>query len=389
MQVCREFNVPVFFCAVDPKWGNVHAWLRETDELTVRCRRWAFAWLNRAHAEPAGALPLQSANYLPARPLEVCGGADHRFSITYDFADTSFLSYGGVEGLLALRWDGAAEQLILPAAPRQRWACLYWHLRAPLPMEAVKACVRGELQGQGAGVQVAAGTSLVHWSPASLEASRPRQPFALSGAVPENWQGEEAWVKLEMQAPAHGQVRVQELHITGRTKPPTQKIIRLSPTAERRVLYCDDCTSPKLLHLADIDRAAELHWQPGSWYITGAPGRPNRVRLRLHFVADAPLAEAEVRLEAVAWTQAHGASIVAGLSRDGEKLLVMRNTAQMPQQEQYGCFAGHMVLPLAEAAELAQAQDFWLIMELINASGVKAGPSNLLQGLEVVGRRAP
>ncbi|MCD6351505.1 MAG: hypothetical protein J7M26_05250, partial [Armatimonadetes bacterium] len=136
MRICREFDVPVFFYAVDRRWGNVHAWLRDTDEETIRCRRWALQWVDRAHSLPPTRQPPASAQFLAARPMEVCGGKDNTFSVTFDFSDTTFANRAGLEGLLNLRWDGAAKKVRLVAGPGEGppKARLYWHLTAPLPM---------------------------------------------------------------------------------------------------------------------------------------------------------------------------------------------------------------------------------------------------------------
>lgn len=386
MQICREFNLPVFFYAVDRHWGNVHAWLRDTDPLTVRCRRWALGWIARAHAERVGGLPLPTADYLAGRVWEVCGGRDLDFELGWDFADTGFLDFAGVEGLMALRWDGQTERLVVQGAGRPRRVRLQWHLTSPLKMKGVGARLSARLEGQGSRVQLAVGSSLIRWWSAEKRSSGKFGRYELSAALPEDWQGHEAWVAVQMDAAAGGTVVLDELAITGRSLRPQTKTITLHPGPERAVLYRDDCRTPKLIHFAEVDRPEELQWRPGQWYITGAEGRANRVKVALHFVCEKPLADGEVRIDCLAWTRAHGARIVAGLSADGRQMLVRRDTAELPQDERYKRFSGVMTLPLAEADRLREAKEFWVLIELVNASGVRAGASNVLRGLEVIGR---
>ncbi len=388
MRICRESDVPVFFYAVDRTWGNVHAWLRDTDAETAACRRWVFDWIARAHAEAPDGLPLMSAGFLDARPAEVCGGADNAFATEYDFSEVGFLDHAGAEGLLDLRWDGLAEKLLLAAGDEARSARLFWHLRSPLEIEALSASVTGEARGKGARVSIAVGPNILHWHPAALEAQAGTQTLDLTASTPQDWRGREGWVMLELSAPAGGDIALDRLALRGRTLPPAERIIRLEPGPEAGVLYRDDFTSPKLIHFAEVDQPEELQWRPGDWYITGKQGQANRVRVRVHFASERALAEAEVRVDALAWTRDHGASIRMGVSGDGETILAARNTAELPQDERYHRFSGVVSLPLAEVEGLRGAKDFWLIVELVNACGVKAGPSNVLRSLEVVGRAA-
>jgi len=384
MRICREFNVPVFFYAVGNHWGNVHEWFRDDEETTARSRRWALEWISRAHAEPAGTLPLRAAEYLASRPLEVCGGADKSFRVRYAFDDLSFLDYAGVEGLLSLRWDGREEKLFIEGRRASRRAVLYWHLTSPFDMEALRA----EVSGAGKDAQIALGLcpTLVHWHGQVVKAEAEEAGFTASASLPDDWHGRDAWLMLEMSLAPEGRVVLDAIEIKGRTRPPVEKVILLQPGPEAGVLYRDDFVSPRLLHVAEIDRPEELHWRPGGWHITGAEGASNRVRVRVRFVSEKPLAEGEVRIGAVAWTRDHAARIVASLSADGERPLVRRDTAELPQDEQYARFSGVISLPLAEATELSQTKEFWLLLDFVNESGVRAGPSATISFLEVFGR---
>ncbi|MCX7599028.1 MAG: hypothetical protein N2512_09210 [Armatimonadetes bacterium] len=386
MRVCREFNVPVFFYAVGKEFGNVHEWFHDDEELTARSRRWALQWINRAHAEPPGILPLRSADYLDGRPMEVCGGADNVFRARFLFDDTDFLDFAGVEGLLSLRWDGFAERLFVEGAGTPRRAFIFWHLAAPFEMENLRAEVKGTFAGEGTQVAVGLCPTLVHWHGQVVNAAPEEKEFAATAAIPQDWHGRHAWLMVELRAGPGGQVALEAVEVTGRTQPPAEKIIRLAPGPQPAVLYRDDFTTPKLMHFAEIDRPRELHWRPGQWYTTGADGDVNRVRLRLHFVSDKPLADGEVRLGATAWTRDHASRVVAGLSANGNDILVSRDSSKLPQEEQWARFNGVIVLPLAESPKLVGGREFWLILDLISESGVKAGPSAMLNFLEVVGR---
>ena len=385
MRICREFNVPVFFYAVGNHWGNVHEWFRDDEETTARSRQWALEWISRAHAEPAGTLPLPAAEYLASRPLEVCGGADNSFQVRSAFDDVSFLDHAGVEGLRNLRWDGREEKLFVEGEGAAGRAVLYWHLTSPFDMEALRAEVSGAA-GKNARIAVGLCPTLVHWHGQAVQAEAEEAGFTASASLPDDWHGRDAWLMLEMSLAPGGHIVLDTVEIRGRTRPPVDKTILLRPGLEAEVLYRDDFVSPKLLHIAEIDRPEELHWQPGGWHITGAEGGSNRVKVRVKFVADEPLLEGEVRIGAVAWTRDHAARIVASLSADGERPLVTRDTAKLPQDEQYARFSGVISLPLAEATELSKAQEFWLLLDFVNDSGVKAGPSATIRFLEVRGR---
>lgn len=386
MRVCREFNVPVFFYAVGKEFGNVHEWFHDDEELTARSRRWALEWISRAHAEAPGVLPLRSANYLDSRPMEVCGAADNIFRVRQAFDSTGFLDFAGVEGLLNLRWDGEAERLFLSGGNTPRRALLFWHLVSPFEMESLRAQVKGTFAGKETQVALGLCPTLVHWHGQVINAPAEHKEFVAAASLPDDWHGRDAWVMVEVKAGAGGQVALEVIEVAGRTRPPAEKVVRLVPGPERTVLYRDEFASPRLLHLAEIDRPDAIRWQPGQWYITGADGMPNRVRLRLRFVCEKPLADGEVRVGAVAWTRDHAARVVAGLSANGQDVLVSRDSAALPQEERWARFNGVITLPLGEAASLAGAKEFWLIIDLVNESGVKAGPSAILDFLEVVGR---
>ncbi len=387
MKVCREFNVPVFFYAVDKQWGNVHAWLRDTDELTVACKRWALSWISRAHSE-AGQLPLPSANYLSAKPMEVCGGEDNSFVITYDFSDASFLDFAGVEGLLSLRWDGMAERLTLSGRGRRRKAVIYWHLISPLKMKNLSAELDGSLRGSESSVALSLGTSLIKWYSVRRLGQTKQETFTLKAAVPEEWTGKDAWVMVALNAGSGELASLGKLRIQGTTVPPAERVIRLQPGQEKKILYEDTCISPKMLHLAEIEGRDRFQFKRGCWYITGIDGRPNEVTVKLRFVSNKPLCEAEVRIDAMAWTAAHRAKLIAALSADGKTALLAQDTAKLPQHPRYKRFAGTIVLPLSDAKQLQNAREFWLIIKLISAAGKKTGPSCMIRKIQMVGRAA-
>lgn len=388
MRVCREFDVPVFFYAVGKEFGNVHEWFHDDEELTARSRRWAMEWINRAHADPPDILPLRSADYLDSRPMEACGGPDNTFTVRQLFDTTGFLDFAGVEGLLNLRWDGFAERLFLDGAEKPRRALIFWHLVSPLEMEGLRAEVKGAFAGQASQVAVGLCPTLVHWHGQVVNAKAGQEEFTAAAALPDDWHGREAWLMVEVKASPGGQVALGAIEVAGRTRPPAEKVIRLTPGPERTVLYRDDFATPKLFHLADIDSPDQLHWQTGQWFITGTDGAANRVRLRLRFVCEKPLADGQVRVGALAWTRDHAARVVAGLSANGQDILVSRDSSKLPQEEQCARFNGVIALPLTDAPQLSGAKEFWLILDLINESGVKAGPSNVLNYIEVVGRES-
>ncbi len=386
MRVCEEFNVPVFFYAVDRKWGSVAAWVRDDDPETVACRRWVMHWIERAHSRRGRSAPAVSADHLASRPLEVCGGADNTFAVTYDFTSTSFLDHAGIEGLTRLVWDGMSETLSLKRANQHRSARLYWHINSPLDMTSLKISAKVKLVGKGATARVYVGEELIRHHVAQRVLPGGEEKLTLEQAMPNDWRGREAHLMVEIEAPADAQVSVSQITIAGTTAPPAQKLIKLSPGPQMQLLYRDDFASPKLIHFADVDRPDQLHWAPGRWFITGRAGSDNRVRIRIHFIADKPLADGEVRIGALAWTRAHGASIICALSDDGKRLLGRRDTAKLPQDPKYHRFVGTISLPFSQAPALKGRRDFWLIIQMVNRSGVKAGPSNVLTSLEVRGR---
>ncbi|MBM4078851.1 MAG: hypothetical protein FJ278_04060, partial [Planctomycetes bacterium] len=71
VEVCREFNVPMFFYCVDTKLGSPAVWLKSNDPDIVAPREWLMGVVRKAHEEGARGLPLESANFSTGKPIEV------------------------------------------------------------------------------------------------------------------------------------------------------------------------------------------------------------------------------------------------------------------------------------------------------------------------------
>jgi len=385
VEVCREFNVPMFFYCVDPRWGSPSIWLRSDSPDIVPWREWLLGVVNEVHRTDTTALPLYSANFSTGQPLELAGDEANRFAFEEDFGTVQFVDDATIMGLLNLRWDGGREVLFLRPHPKGLDTVeLQYHFFSEFELSGIEARLTGKLLREEAEVTLALsinGHAWVH----EARATTGGQDFALvsSAEGDPNFKGKEFWVRLR------GRVSSREgeafslldaFRVTGQAAPPERREVRLRPDEAGRVYYQDDFSSRKYLHLAHLTNGEQLTWTRGHLGTHGVAGRANKVVLRWKFVAEQPLANLRVHLRNWANERNLGSWNNLAVSLDGEHKLVEETTRGKPANAQ-GTYRGTLTLDLTADPRFAGIREFWVHVELINNSGVRTGESNGVEDL--------
>ncbi|NQT52679.1 hypothetical protein HQ576_11535 [bacterium] len=395
VDICREFNLPMFFFCVDSKWGSPAIWLRSEDPALAAWRRWLLGVVNQAHRCDVARLPLDSAQYSTGRAIEVAGDERHRVVFRDGFASQQFLDDATLVGLLNLRWDGGSERLWLERqADTMDTVELQYHFVSDFELSDIAATLRGRTLAAAfpslAPVRLALSATGHSWP---HQAVAEPGDFALraSAAGDAAFKGKEFWVRIQAGVP-QGKTRVgaavlDALDVTCAAKPPARRAVGLVADAQGRVVWRDDFASQKHLHLAHITGKPELEWRRGQLGTHGVKGRGNVVALRWKFVSEKPLAAVQVRLECMAHARALGATNVLAVSLDGEKKLAEASTREQPK-DKHGRFRGALAVDLTADARFQQTQEFWVHVEMHNNSGARTNTSNTLDALEVNARLA-
>ncbi|HID06861.1 MAG TPA: hypothetical protein EYP10_06905, partial [Armatimonadetes bacterium] len=215
VDVCREFNVPMFFYCVDPKWGSPAVWLHSDDPAIAKCREWLLKVVDEAHRTDTTQLPLSTANYSTGQPIEVAGDENNHFVYLDDFSTLQFVDDATIRGFLNLRWDGIAESLsVEPRDQRVNSVQLIYHFQSEFEMYDMQAELSGELVSTS-GVKTSLALSLNGWrweDEQSIEIPKVtrrtarrlrKQPFTLISSFRNRagYRSNEFWVRVQVELP--------------------------------------------------------------------------------------------------------------------------------------------------------------------------------------------
>ncbi len=387
VEVCREFNVPMFFYCVDNKWRSPSAWLQSDDPSIVRPREWLMGVVAEVHREGARGLPLASANMSTGRPVEAAGDENGVYEYVDAFGGEDFLDDATFRGFLGLTWDGQNETLSCDVGRSGLEQIeLRYYFTSPFKMAGVKAELKGSQDGglvTGIGVSDSGGRGI-----GGMEA-KTAGPFALAVAEPA-FSGHEFHVRLTVTG-RPGRSTLEELRVTCGTIAPERREVRLEPDATRprtegaeRVAYVEDFASRKYLHLAEVQGAEFLLWKRGEISTHGVKGRANRVEAKWKCVSDKPLSNVRVVVEGAANGRNLGATNTAGLSLDGGNVLVSDTTeGKSVNPRAQGWCKEALVLDGAARPEFANVRAFYLHLTMVNTSGAHTNTSNRFTRFEV------
>ncbi len=371
VDVCREFNVPMFFYAVDGLQGSPFVWMLTDKPRLAEWRGWFFRIREMCHDTDISRLPLASSEFSPGQGIEVAGGEDNRFEYADDLLTLKFIDDATIAGFGSLRWDGEAEKLGVLGGGE---ATLTYHFLSEFEMRAPTVAATFEPVG-------ASGAVL------GLSYSTDGEKFAelAAGEALTAFAGQNLWVRLEM---AGGEAEavggwLSDLAVQGESVPPAERIVRIAPLNRRgKFEYEDDFEATRALHVAEIDGGELLEWVRGKVQVYGTPGIKVNSTLRWHLVAEKPMTDVRVLIESYSHQQL-GAHNEIGLSLDGENALVSETTSG--RENATGRYVGEIEMDISADERFAGATELWVHFTMVNTSGVKTGRSNDIQTLQVTG----
>jgi hypothetical protein len=380
VDVCREFNIPMFFYCVDPLQGSPFVWMKTDEPSMARWRGWFFRTREMAHATDTSKLPLPSTNYSAGQPVEVAGNEENQFEYADDFLGLKFVDDATINGFLSLRWDGESERLgLLGSETPPTAGSLTYHLFSEFEMHSASVAASFEAEpDSGAALTVALSPDGFTWQEAG-----PDQP-------PGEFKGRNLWVRFTMQATGGEAGRpagwLSDLAIRGECVPPAARQVEIAPAHRRGDFrYRDDFEAQRYLHLAHIEGGEDLEWERGRVGVRGADGRVVQSTLRWKLVAERPMSKIRVTVESYSHKQLAAHNEI-GVSLDGENLLVTETTAG--KEDPSGRYVGTVELDLSQEERLAGVGEFWVHFTMINKATKRTNRSNDIRRLEVSGQLA-
>jgi hypothetical protein len=386
--VCREFNVPMFFYAVDTKLGSPAVWLRSDDPAIVATREWVMKVVSEVHRQGARGLPLESANFSTGKPVEVSGDEQGVYEYADGFAAEDFLDDATIRGFWGLTWDGEKEMLACdPGRARLPEIELQYHFTSPFQISEVKAALTGSQQGGHPPITRLGVSANGHQWQDEAEAKAAGE-FSLAAAPTAQaaFSGREFWVRVVVSGPVRDQAGpsvLDQLRVTCRTALPERRETVLEPGANGTISCVEDFASQKYLHLADTKAKETLEWHRGVLSCHGVKGQGGITELRWKFVSAKPLRDLKVVVEGAANEKNLGSTNTAGLSTDGKTLLVSDTTSgkDVPQRAQ-GWRKAPLVLDAKGRPELSGIREFYLHVVMKHSSSPTVN-SNRITKIEV------
>jgi len=395
IEVCREFNVPMFFYCVDNKYGSPSIWLHSDEPKVVQIREWILGEISKIRATDTSKLPLTSANYSTGQPIPAAGDAQNRFVFEDTFHDLrrqSFIDDAFIDGFLMLRWDGQAERLHVKAkqGARDRVRLIY-HFTSEFELSCMAATLTGSVAGDA---QATVSLSINgHRFEHEAVAGRPGAfTLVANSEGNEEFVGKEFWVRVQAQVgdkPAEP-AALDALRVTCQVKPPEKREVALKPDENGRVAYTDDFQTQKHLHLAEIENLGEMEWRRGSVGTHGVKGRRNEVVLRQKFTCERPLSNLRLKVESYAH-RSLGSFNIIGLSLDGKEPLIEDTTRGKERKEgkAKGKYQGTLELDASGDDRFAGVKEFWVHLTMANQAGSLTKTSNRIMSYEVVAQAVP
>jgi len=377
VDVCREFNIPMFFYAVDGMQGSPFVWMSTDAPRLAEWRGWFMRVREMCHATDTSALPPPSAEWSYGIPIEVAGGEDGRFEYADDFVGQKYIDDATIEGFMSTRWDAFGERLGVLSG---RQASLTYHLWSAFEMRS-PAVEAGFATADGATGELALSWSSDGNSWQDIEAGQPVADFA----------GRNLWLRLQMSCAGGVEGRpsawLDDLSVRGETVPPEERVVRIEPVHRRgRFEYTDDFEATRALHVAEIDGGQWLEWERGRVGVRGHDGERVEARLRWHLVAERPVRDVAVTVESYSHRQL-GAHNEIGVSLDGEDVLLSETTSG--REDPSGRYVGTIEFDLGEDERFEDATELWVHVTMVNSSHVKTNRSNDIRLLEITGMLAP
>lgn len=185
VDVCREFNVPMFFFAVD--WsvggGSVGAWLASSNPAIVVWRDWYYQVKANANAIDTRTLPAATANHSDGDDLKIAGNETNNYQYVDDFTDEKFIDRATIDGFLNLRWDYANGRLIIEPKPTTANVAnqvqLLYTFFADTDISQISLFLSGDIRGAGTQISMALSTDNIRWTNVSTQ-SGPVRPAHLT-----------------------------------------------------------------------------------------------------------------------------------------------------------------------------------------------------------------
>lgn len=394
VDVCKEFNVPMFFFCVD--WsvggGSVSSWWSSSNPEISVWRDWYLSVREEANATDISGLPMASANYNEGDDLEISGDASHTYNYSEEFSTENFLDRAEVNGFLNLRWDYTNGQLVVEPKPDVAnvtgQVTLIYEFYTLTAVERIVANISGTIRGAGSRIEVAISKDKINWIGTSTysgtvgmthtfevqadsgDVSFGRFYVRIKGLVP--YSGD-AWVSLDhfdmnctVPAPAYSEA------------------IALTSDEEGNVLWTDDFETAKFFYNSTVSNPSETYWEPGEYIWTrGIAGYSNRVRLRQKFICDCAIEEivAQIGTNLANYTN-WGSYNLIGISLDGTTVVALDRTIDHTPASN-GTYSGSITATLSADRIPAGTQEFYLFYEMHSLSGVALAKTNIIDDLAV------
>lgn len=286
--LAREFNLPMFFFAVDWDGASVGAWWSSDDEDTTRWRDWYEALRGELATVDTTLLPEASANHSSAEPRQVAPDELGAYSFSEPFSTPDFIDDASIEGFLNLRWDPTAGALLVEPKPglanQSCGSSLTWAYTSETDISGVSVALSGTLTGEGS-VVLALSTDGETWSEVSATGEG---PFALSVTGPDE-PATTLHVRVTGMVPPEGDDAVAlDLLTVGADVALPEPGLDLTLT-DGAASWTDDFTSQAYLHEAEIGNPDALIWQEAEHvYIDSVTGTSNYATLTYAVTTDAP-----------------------------------------------------------------------------------------------------
>ncbi len=367
VDICREFNVPMFFYAVDGMKGSPYIWNDTDDPRLARWRGWFMRVREMCHVTDTSRLPLASARWSYGIPVEVAADESGAFEYTDDFSDQKLIEDATIDGFLNTRWDHHGERLELSPGSD---ATLTWHLWSAFEMREPR--VDFGLDG-GADPSVQWSADGNTWQDAA-----PGEPVG-------DFAGQNLWVRLTLSGGGE-KAWLDDLRISGQNVLPGERVVRLEPHNKRGAFeYVDDFESTRAMHVAQIEGGQFLEWNRGQLRVRGQKGKRVEASLVWHFTSERPIEDALVAVESYSHRSLSAHNEI-GVSLDGESPLLTASTSG--RESESGRYDGTIEFDLSEDERFADATELWVHFTMINSSGADTNTSNSIKRLEVSGMLA-
>ncbi|MBD3293278.1 MAG: hypothetical protein GF393_10160 [Armatimonadia bacterium] len=366
VDVCREFNVPMFVYAVDDEQGSPYIWMDTDDPRLAQWRGWFYRVREQCHETDTSRLPLSSAQYSYGIPVEVAGNETGAFEYADDFGGQKLIDDATIDGFLNTQWAHLERRLGVKGGSV---VTLTWHLWSVFEMRETAVSIAAD--GAEVGLQYSADG--VTWLDGSL------------GETLGDFAGQNLWVRLNVSAEGEEMAWLDDLSITGRNVLPEEPVVQITPHRRGAFEWVEDFESTRSMHLAQIEGGADLQWSRAKVGIRGQEGKRLQPTLRWHFVADRPIERASVAIESYSH-RSLSARNEFGISLDGETPLLTATTSG--REDDSGRYVGTIEFDLSENEAFEGATEFWVHATLINGAAVKTNPSNDIREVRVTGQLA-